>query len=255
IKPVVGNQLNTDAGTVALIARNVEGFHNLSALVTKARLKSQRGRPSVTISEIIERANGLHLLTGGPGGVLSRALLRGDHDAADTLAARLRDAFGDKLSIEQLRRFAYAGESSLNAGLAKLAATHGIATVASAAPRYLNEDGRLIHDIYTAIRAGLTLDEAEARGILRPNGNWVLRGPDHLASVWRDSPSALDRTLQIAEACTFDIGWMRPPMPRIASPENEPRLLRERTYAGARERWGERLTDRQSQQLEHELSV
>src|SRR5690606_28102046 len=89
IKPVVGNQLNTDAGTVALIARNVEGFHNLSALVTKARLKSQRGRPSVTISEIIERANGLHLLTGGPGGVLSRALLRGDHDAADTLAARL----------------------------------------------------------------------------------------------------------------------------------------------------------------------
>jgi error-prone DNA polymerase len=50
--------------------------------------------------------------------------------------------------------------------------------------------------------------------------------------------------------------WLRPPMPRFAVPtgHNDDSWLRELTFRGARERWGQ-LDERQNAQLEHELGV
>jgi len=66
IDPVVGAELNVDGHSVALIARNAEGYRNIASLVTRARLHSNlqkwekgqnaklRGRPRVSWKDVAE---------------------------------------------------------------------------------------------------------------------------------------------------------------------------------------------------------
>ena len=74
--------------------------------------------------------------------------------------------------------------------------------------------GRLVHDMLTATRSGLTIDDAAARGLLHPNGEWRLLSPEQMADRWQGREEGLRETVRVAEECTgFTLDWMRPPLP------------------------------------------
>jgi len=64
-----------------------------------------------------------------------------------------------------------------------------------------------------------------------------------MARRWRGRTEGLRESQRIAEECEFDLHWMRPPLPHYPVPErhDDDSYLRERTYAGAHERWGTSL--------------
>jgi error-prone DNA polymerase len=78
-----------------------------------------------------------------------------------------------------------------------------------------------------------------------------------MARRFHDLPDAVHNTLRIAESCTFaleDLGYAFPDFP-LAQGETLPGKLRELSYLGARERYGENLPDKVRLQLEHELAI
>jgi DNA polymerase III alpha subunit len=169
VKALVGAELEVDGCPIALLARTAEGYRNLASLVTRARSGTlaswrrerphvPRGMPAVGWADVVERSAGLHALTGPAAGRVASLVRSGDSAGAARHVAQLREVFGHRLAIEVQRHHAGAREAELADALVALAERSGVPWVACQDPRYLDNRSRLVHDMLTALRAGLTLD-------------------------------------------------------------------------------------------------
>ena len=267
IRPIVGAEIIIDGCPAAFLARSKEGFNNLASLVTRSRVgelsvwkkgdgKKTRGRPRVSWQQIAERSEGLQMLTGPACGPVASCLRAGDFKGAERTLCRLRDAFGDRLAVEVQLHHTSGNEAALATALIELAERQRVPWVICHEPRYIDNDTRLVHDVLTALRYNTTIDDALTRGLLHPNGEWRLASPEEMAERWKGREAGLEESERIASECDFSLAWVRPPLPRFPVPEGftDDSFLRDRVFAGARERWGE-IDDKQTAQLEHELRV
>ncbi len=275
LRPIVGAELVVDGSPAAFIARSAEGYQNLAALVTLARVgqwdeweqKTQgkrRGRPKVTWEHVAAHAGGLHALTGPATGALASLLRDGRNRDAQRCLARWRELFAPgTLSIEVGIHHTGGHESALAAELIALAEQSGVPWVATQNPRYVDERGRLVHDLLTALRYGVDVETAAQRGLLHPNGEWKLLSPAEMAARWRGREEGLRESVRIADECTgFTLDWMRPPLPDFRkaklgagmSDVEDVVALRAWTEEGARVRWGS-ISPEQQRQIDHELDL
>ena len=267
VRPVVGAELLVDGQPAALLVENAQGYRNLAALVTLARVgnldtwdrehpHTTRGRAGVRWADVAARSAGLTALTGPPSGRLATLVRQGRRLEAARLVAEWREAFGDHVALEVQRHDVGPWERVLADDLIALAGREGVPWVATNDPRYLDRRSRLVHDMLVALRADLTLDGAASQGLLLPNGRWRLLPPEDMARQWADRPEGLDESRRIADRCDFSLAWMRPPLPHFPVPEGhtDDSFLRECVYAGARARWGT-VTPAQERQIDHELGV
>src|SRR5690606_6458622 len=232
IRPIIGAELEVDGRPIGLLARDAEGYRNLAALVTRARSGAlerwqpgqpevPRGHPGIRWTDLAARSAGLHLLTGPAAGPVA-ALVRAERaPEAARLVAEWREVFGHRLAIEVQRHHAGSREAALADALIELAGREGVPWVAAQDPRYLGNRSRLVHDMLTALRAGLTLEAAAHAGVLLPSGRWRLQSPEEMRTLWQREPEGLETGERIALECGFALAWMRPPLPRFPVPEGQ----------------------------------
>ncbi|MDQ3244410.1 MAG: error-prone DNA polymerase [Gemmatimonadota bacterium] len=268
VKPVVGVELNVDGRPAAFFARTAEGMHNIGALVTRARVGSlrgwvkgqsadRRGRPRVSWKDVAERSGGMFALTGPASGPIGAKIQACEYAAASRMLSEWREVFGDRLAVEVQLHHTGGCEAALASALIDLARSNGVPWVAANDPRYVDAGSRLVHDVLTALRYDTTIEKATERGLLHPNAEWRLLSHPEMAERWRGREEGLEESGRIASECDFDLSWLRPPLPKFPHPPgtSDTEFLRERVYEGARERWGETLSDAQQNQIEHELRV
>lgn len=268
IQMIAGAELNVDGRPVAFLARTEAGYRNLAALVTESRVGiwktwekthagMRRGQPNVTWAQVAERADGLFALTGPASGTCATLLRANDRDRADRILAEWKEAFGEHVAVEVHLHHVDGAEAVLAAELIRLAARGGVSWVAAQDARYIDDTSRLVHDLLTALRHEMTIDDALKAGVLHPNGEWKLLAPANLRLRWKGCESGLDEAARIASQCGFDLSWMRPPLPSFPVPAgtHENDFLRARVYEGAATRWGATLSDAQTKQLDHELAL
>ena len=267
LKPIVGAELRVDGYPVAFLARNEEGYRNLAALVTRSRVGDlrvwedgsavrPRGRPSLSFAEVEARSGGLHVLTGPATGELASLIRARRPEEAAYALDRWREVFAGRIAVEVQLHHVSGEEAALAAALIELAERGRVPWVVTNEPRYLDRDSRLVHDLLTALRAGVDVHTAASWGMLLPNGEWRLKRPEEMARLWKGREAGLEESRRIAAECHFDLRWLRPPLPNFPVPPgyDDDSFLRELVYAGARERWGD-VDERQAAQLEHELGV
>jgi error-prone DNA polymerase len=275
VRPIVGAELVIDGHPAAFLARDQRGYENLAALVTLARVgqwddwdkKQQgkrRGRPKVTWAHFAAHAEGLHALTGPATGALASSIRTGKTSEAKRCLDRWRECFAPgTLSIEVQLHHTGGHDAALAAELIALAEAHGVPWVATQDPRYVDERGRLVHDMLTALRYGLTIDVAAERGLLHPNDEWRLLSPRAMATRWRGREEGLRESVRVADECTgFMLDWMRPPLPDFRKAKlgagmsniDDIVALRAWTEEGARVRWGG-ISFEQQRQIDHELEL
>ncbi len=265
IRPIAGAELVVDGRPLALLARSDAGFRHVAGLVTRSRVgrlrrwtrrTATRGRPGLTWDDLLERSEGVHLLTGPASGALATLVRQGRRADAAQLLARYRETFSDRLAVEVQLHHTGRDEEALAGALIELARRHGVPWVVAQDPRYLDDDSRLVHEVLTALRHGTDIASATRKGLLHPNGDWRLLPPEQLARRWRGAEAGLGESDRIAAECGFELRWVRPPLPTFKCPEghDDDSWIRELTFAGARERWGT-PGPRETAQLEHELKV
>ena len=268
IRLIAGTELRVDGRPMALLARDVQGCRNLASLITRARVGSlrswspsnrqrKRGMPGVPWSHVAERAEGLHLLTGPASGTIPQLLREGKRDDAERTLHEWREAFGGRIAVEVQRHRGCGDESALAGALVDLARSSETPWVVCNDPRYLDDNSRLIHDMLTALRAGLDLDRATERGLLHPNGEWRLRSPEEMLEMWKGLEEGIEESARIASECDFSVRWLRPPLPAfpVGPGASAEEYLRVQVYEGAHVRWGATLSSKQRDQIEHELAV
>ncbi len=240
------------------LSRNVAAFRNRRSLSRRYAVPlPERGRPVLSFEDVMAHARGLWCLTGPGTGELA-TLVRTERRADAVYALdRWRDVFGERLAVEVQLHHVGGHEAALATALIELAERARVRWVVSNDPRYGDAAGRLAHDLLIANRAGVCVNTAASWGLLLPNGEWRLKSPREMAQLWAGREDGLEAAGAIAADCgAFDLRWLRPPLPDFPVPAGHDvdSFLRERAFAGARERWGQ-IDARQRAQLDHELGV
>ena len=90
LKLIIGSEITIDDGsTIVLLAQDRGGYANLCRLITKGRLRSEKGESAVSWDEVCAHAQGLIALWGG-----ARSLIVGEADSYD-VEGKLCGAFAD----------------------------------------------------------------------------------------------------------------------------------------------------------------
>ena len=196
---------------MTVLAENRTGYANLCRLITRAHMENERGDPRVPIDALLERPEGLIVLTGCRRSPVLAALERGTREA-DSLIGRLRDVLGQNLFVE-LQHNSVHGDRARMKALGSLADRFRIPVVATGNVHYHDRDRHRLQDVLVAIRNRTTIDDSHE--LRRPNSCFQLATSAEMAWRFETRPDALTNTLVIAERCsefdlTRDLGYEFP---------------------------------------------
>ncbi len=244
IKPIIGVDAwlaepgeRAEASRLVLLCQNLEGYRNLTQLVTRSYLQGQRrGVPQLERSWLnSQSARGLIALSGGRDGDIGRALLaRKESEAAAMLAAWL-ELFPERFFLELVRTGRAGEEDYLQAAL-RLAASCRAPVVATNDVRFLSRSDAESHEARVCINGGALLaDPSRPR---RYSDQQYLRSPAEMAELFADIPEALENSVEIARRCSLDIklGTARLPEYPVPAGARESDYLRDEAHAGLRSR-------------------
>jgi len=249
VRLLVGSQVSIDDGSqIVLLATDRRGYANLCRLITRGRLRSEKGRSSVSWDEICAHAHGMIALWGG-----DRSAVTGTVEPLH-IAASLKEAFGDRL-YAMAARHRRAEEMEEEAHLRRRAARLDIPVVAAVEVLYHSPARRPLQDVLTCIRHGTQLTTVGR--LTRPNAEHALKAPRTFVDLFDDDFAAVSRTIEIVDRCTFTLAELRYryPSERLPDGKTSAEWLRDLTLTGARGRYGETLPADVTRQIEKELAL
>ena len=246
-------RLDDEETRVNLLVRSRQGYRNLCRLLTAGALNHPKGEARIDWTLLEEHAAGLHCLAGAEADPVGRALAREGLEAAGRQLERLHAVFPGCLHVE-FSRHGIRAEEHRNQALVRLANSLRVPIVATGGVRYATAADKPLHDLMTAIRHHVTVDDAGTR--LARERQRRLRAPEEMHRLFADLPRAVHAAHELAEELDFtlaDLGYRFPDYP-VPDGETPISHLRELTWQGARERFRP-LTARAGAQLEKELAL
>ncbi|MEE4213392.1 MAG: DNA polymerase III subunit alpha, partial [Parvularcula sp.] len=248
---------------LVLLAKDQTGYLRLMELASQSFLRpAEEGRPSVRFADLLERTEGLICLTGGPEGLIDKALVATDRKTAHKRLATLAAAFPGRLYVELQRAPASArtdskGRYPHEAELLSEAYALELPLVATNEVYFPSADDHVAHDALLCIAEGSYISQDDRRRV--PEDAWF-KSEDAMLALFDDLPEATANTVEIARRCAFRPRTAEPMLPSFAGDkEGEDAAL----DAAAREGLARRLeqivpaAERSAYEarLEHELNV
>ncbi|WP_176026163.1 error-prone DNA polymerase [Robbsia andropogonis] len=241
--------------SLTILARNREGYGNLSEFITMARTRPDKGTYQVGREDYARPARPYgHLralpdctvIVGTPSGA-------GEVDQAFlTQVGWALDTFGARLWIG-LALHGGPDDDLLRERAESAAAAYGVKIVALGGVYMHVRSRKPLQDTLTATRLRKSI--AECGYALEPNAERHLRARLRLANVY--APAMLAATLDVAAQCAFSLETLRYEYPdELAPPGVTPAAyLRQETYIGACRRYRNGIPYVVQAQIEHELQL
>jgi len=242
-KLIIGSEFTlVDGLRLVLLAQNRAGYGNLSALITLARRRAEKGAYELS----------RHDLAGWDGGGVPDclALWIAPADAVDADARWLAEHFPQRGWIAY-GRFLAADDAAHLARLQALAAATGLPLTA-AGDVHMHERGRRpLQDVLTALRLKTSVDRAG--DALFPNGERHLRSRLALARLY--PPALLAESCAIADKCDFSLAELRYEYPEEIVPHGQTpsAYLRAEVERGLAGRYPAGVPDKVRNLIEQEL--
>jgi len=201
IKPLLGSTLRHRGQEVVALVADASGYRSLCRILSRIHLEPS----DASLTQMLcDDATGLHVLLRDP-----------------QLALPLRDAFGDRMSLEVVRPHSIQGDEKR---ILDEARRMDLPFVASTAAYFADADDYRIARVTTAVRDGKRIDELPASLSIGPAHRLVSR--TELRWRCRDLPEAAVNAERLAEALTGD------PLPsgRVLPPSMAPHGSDDRAY-------------------------
>ncbi|WP_339058209.1 DNA polymerase III subunit alpha [Candidatus Regiella endosymbiont of Tuberolachnus salignus] len=210
IKPIIGADfylqsklLGDDLAQLTILARNQQGYQNLTLLISKAY---QRGYgasgPFIDRDWLITHSEGLILLSGGRSGDVGKFMLRGNQAQMLECLAFYQQYFADNYYLELIRTGRPDEENYLRDAIA-LASQHDIPVVATNDVRFIDASDFDAHEIRVAIHDGATLADTKRPKNYSPQQ--FMRSEQEMCELFSDIPEALTNSIEIAKRCNLSI--------------------------------------------------
>ncbi len=267
IKPIIGVDawlLDPDEpvrpSRLTLLCQNLDGYRNLSRLVTRSYLEGQyRGVPMLDRQWLSGTScAGMIALSGAVDGDISRALLAGHTDLADRRLGSWRQVFGDRFYLEIIRT-GRAGEEDYIQQAVQLASEQSVPILATNDVRFISTEEFGAHEARVCIHDGRTL--ADTSRPRRYSDQQFLRSAAEMQELFADLPEALENTIEVARRCNLELRLGESVLPEFPVPQGQTTegYLHDEAVGGLCRRLGlekkRQLPDQYLQRLEHELDV
>lgn len=202
-----------------VLARREEGYHRLARAITSAQLAgAEKGKPSYDLDELARAAGGHWIvLTGCRKGAVRQALTASGEAAAEREVRELVRLFGSANVLVELYDHGDPLASQHNDLLAGIAERLGLCVVATGNVHYARPEERPLQTALAAVRARRSLDEMD--GWLPAAGGAHLRSGAEMAERFARYPGSVENTVRVADEIAFELGRVRPRLPRQEVPE------------------------------------
>jgi len=226
-----------------------EAYGRLSALLTTGNLRAEKGSCHLYKEDVYQHAKGMKFVVVPPDALTESFDLPASFYAD---IRQYREALGRELYIGAVR--GYRGDDTKRLHrLSQLSRELEIPLVATNDVHYHEPSRRPLQDVLTCVREKCTIDTAGFR--LYPNAERYVKPIPEMLRLFRNYPDAIQRTLEIAEACRFSLASLQYVYPEELTtegrtPQEELTML---TWDGARRHFGEDLPEKIIANVQHEL--
>lgn len=254
-----------DEAHVTLLAADLIGYRNLTALISKGFLEGYYYKPRIDLDLLAKHHEGLIVLSGCMSGMVAAPLIKNDYDTAVKNAKTFVDIFGDRFYIEVMRH-GMPEEEALNTGLVKVARQLDLPIVATNDSHYLDQRDAPAHDVLLCIGTGKTVSDTSRMKFY--SDQFYVKSAEEMYDLWADLPEACENTVKIAQRVDIKIPEKIFHLPQYPVPQKadaavvEERTaeeyLREICEAGLIERYGAQRAANDAtlrERLDYELGV
>ena len=278
-----------------LLAKNYNGYKNLMKIVSTGHIEGMYYKPRVSHEVIQKYSKDLICCSACVAGEIPRNIIAGDMAAAEKAIEWHKDVFGDDYYLEvQLHRTEIPGQSqevyekqmTALEGIIELSRKTGVKIVATNDSHFVRKEDGPAHDRLICLTTNAYLTDADR---MRYTQQEYLKSEEEMAALFPDHPEFLANTLEVldkVEKYEIDRGHVLP-LFRIdegflkdidryldkykdvidvgrCDKEGNDRgeafthsvaFLCHLCYEGARRRYGDTLTEEQSERLDFELKT
>jgi DNA polymerase III subunit alpha len=187
-----------------LLAKNFEGYRNLSRLTSKAFTEGFYYKPRIDKELLAQNSKGLIALSSCMSGVPSAMLARDRFEDAAAAAIEFEEIMGKGNYFLEIQEHGLEPQARIRKPLVELSRKTGIPLVATNDAHYLNADDARAHDILLCIGSGKTVSDNNRLRYGTPN--FYVRSPAEMWAIFGDEmPEVLERTVEIAERCDLKL--------------------------------------------------
>ena len=278
-----------------LLAKNYAGYKNLMKIVSTAHLEGMYYRPRVSHEVLEQYHENLICSSACMAGEIPRLILAGDIEGAERAIEWHKSLFKDDYYLEVMLHKTevpgqslevYEREKEYDDVLFDLAAKHGVKVIATNDVHFVRKEDGPVHDRLICLTTNSYIDDPDR---LRYTQQEYLKSEEEMASLFPDHPEVIANTLEICdkvESFSIDRGHVLPKFDidpdfladidaqlekykdvidcgRTDKNGNERgeefcrsvAYLCHLTYQGAHWRYGEVLTEEQSERIDFELKT
>ncbi len=227
VKPklLIGSRLVFTDGTpdVLVYPRNREAYGRLCQLLSKGKLRAEKGECHLTFADLAEFAEGQLLVLMPP--------YRLDQKLLPEALRKLNKVHSDGVWLAA--SFAYRGDDTRRlARLQEIADAADVPLIATNDVLYHVPERRALQDVLTCIREKTTIEKAGRK--LESNAERHLKTPQDMVRLFEPYPEALEETLRFAGRITFsldDLKYQYPDEP-VPPGKTAQQHLEDLTWAG-----------------------
>jgi DNA polymerase III subunit alpha len=225
IKPILGNEVyivedykkeaysSKKLYHLVILAKNKDGWENLLKL-HKISYSNFYYKPRIDINDLILHKEGLIILSGCQGGILSKNILNRELKKAEELLRILSKEFNDDFYIE-LMDHGLETQKELNHILISLSKKYNIKTVVTNDCHYVEKDDSIYQDYLLCDQLKTTIHEE--RKIKFETNEFYIKSRKEMPFGDKEK----DTTLEIADKCNVEIKFKRFLLPRIMNQEEK----------------------------------
>jgi DNA polymerase-3 subunit alpha len=268
IKPIIGCEVYVADGSrfdkkgredrsgyhLVLLAKNREGYENLSRLVSKGYIEGFYYTPRIDKELLQQYSGGLIASSACLAGEIPQNLMDKGLDQAGRVLQEFIDIFGGDFYLE-LQRHGIPEQEPVNRQLLELARRHQVKVIATNDVHYINAEDARAHDILICLQTGKDLEDTNR---MKYSGQEYLKTGQEMAELFSDIPEALENTREIVDKIeNFSITSKKILLPVFPLPEgfiSEDDYLKHLAYRGAHKLYHE-VDEDLSQRIDFELDV
>jgi error-prone DNA polymerase len=247
VRALTGCRLDFADGMPSLLVypSDREAYGRLTRLLTVGQRRAKKAGCELHWEDFLDHAEGQLVLVVPPD--------RLDAGFANQLKS-IAKALRGNVWLAAARRYGPRDLQRLSQ-LAALAQASGAPMVATNDVLYHGPERRALQDVLTCIRETCTIQEAGLR--LQANAERHLKSPAEMARLFAKFPGAVERSAEIADRITFDLGQLSYEYPDEPVPPGKTAIqhLRELSWAGATWRYPDGVPDKVTKLVAHELDL
>lgn len=237
-----------------LLAKNMEGYRNLSALCSKGFIEGFYYTPRIDKELLRQYSKGLIASSACLGGELAQAIMKNGEENALELINEYKEIFGEDYYLE-LMDHGLEEQKKVNEVLIRLSQQTGVKLIATNDVHFINEVDFEAHKILIKLNTGKDGDDDHG---LHYSGQEFLKSPDQMAEIFSEIPEAIANTMEIVEKIDdFSLKSEKPLLPHYPLPEgftDEHEYLIHLTEAGASKLYSD-LTPEIKERVDYELAM